>query len=63
MLDRFLDPMRYRDHICTNAEAAEFKVELQLAVRLGFPSSRIRTPVPPEVLERCLSPCDWLNVR
>lgn len=57
-MDGFLDPMRYRDHTCTSAEAAEYiKVELQLAARLGFQNVCTSASVPVEVLEQSVPGC------
>ena len=63
-LDGFLDTMRFRDHVIDYAEAAEYvKLELQLAHDLGFKHIRSMTGLPVEVIDRCLSTCEKLNVK
>ncbi len=63
-LDGFLDTMRFRDHVIDYAEAAEYvKLELQLAHELGFKHIRSMTGLPVEVIDRCLSTCEKLNVK
>ncbi len=63
-LDGFLDTMRFRDHVIDYAEAAEYvKLELQLAHDLGFKHIRSMTGLPVEVIDRCLSTCEKLDVK
>lgn len=63
-LDGALDVMRFRDHVYSYAEAAEYiKVELQLAHDLGFKHIRSMTGLPPAVIDRCLSTCEKLDVK
>lgn len=63
-LDGFLDTMRFRDHVIDYAEAAEYvKLELQLAHDLGFKHIRSMTGLPVQVIDRCLSTCEKLDVK
>ena len=63
-LDGALDVMRFRDHVYSHAEAAEYvKLELQLAHDLGFKHIRSMTGLPWQVIDKCLSTCEKLNVK
>lgn len=63
-LDGFLDTLRFRDHVIDYDEAAEYvKIELQQAHDLGFTHIRSMTGLPTQVIDKCLSTCEKLNVK
>ena len=63
-MDTYLDPLQFRDHVMTYAEAAEhIKYDLRLAKRMGFQNIRLVHDIPFEVIEMVLPLAEELDVR
>lgn len=63
-MDTYLDPLQFRDHVMTFAEAAEhIKYDLRLAKKLGFENMRLVHNIPYEAIEMALPLAEELNVR